>query len=154
MKARFKYNLGIYYQSTIIYFIAFVLYVIIRGEFVEDSFNLILNDPILYAFGIIVIISLLTLLYNMNRKRFIEIEEDKIVLGNKYKLKSFRLDEIESIKIFKKKLEKEYSFLRLVKIKLKNSRKRITIRTSDYENEEELISLFNQIKTKVEKNNV
>jgi hypothetical protein len=128
--------------------------VIIRGEFVEDSFNLILNDPILYAFGIIVIISLLTLLYNMNRKRFIEIEEDKIVLGNKYKLKSFRLDEIESIKIFKKKLEKEYSFLRLVKIKLKNSRKRITIRTSDYENEEELISLFNQIKTKVEKNNV
>lgn len=154
MKNRFKYNLNIYYQSTIIYFVAFVLYVIVRGEFVENSFNLILKDPVLYAFGVIVIISVLTLLYNMNRKRFIEINENEIVFGNKYTNKKISLSDIEQIRIFKKKLEKEYSFLRIVRIKLKNRKRTLAIRTSDYENEEELIEKFIQLKNLIENKNV
>ncbi len=154
MKNRFKYNLNIYYQSTIIYFVAFVLYVIVRGEFVENSFNLILKDPVLYAFGVIVIISVLTLLYNMNRKRFIEINENEIVFGNKYANKKISLSDIEQIRIFKKKLEKEYSFLRIVRIKLKNRKRTLAIRTSDYENEEELIEKFIQLKNLIENRNV
>ncbi len=154
MKNRFKYNLNIYYQSTIIYFVAFVLYVIVRGEFVENSFNLILKDPVLYAFGVIVIISVLTLLYNMNRKRFIEINENEIVFGNKYASKKISLSDIEQIRIFKKKLEKEYSFLRIVRIKLKNRKRTLAIRTSDYENEEELIEKFIQLKNLIENRNV
>lgn len=154
MKSRFKYNLNIYYQSTIIYFVAFVLYVIVRGEFVENSFNLILKDPVLYAFGVIVIISVLTLLYNMNRKRFIEINENEIVFGSKYASKKISLTDIEQIRIFKKKLEKEYSFLRIVRIKLKNRKRTLAIRTSDYENEEELIEKFIHLKNLIENKNV
>jgi hypothetical protein len=154
MKNRFKYNLNIYYQSTIIYFVAFVLYVIVRGQFVEDSFNLIIKDPVLYAFGVIVIISVLTLLYNMNRKRFIEINENEIIFGNKYASKKISLTDIEQIRIFKKKLEKEYSFLRIVRIKLKNRKRTLSIRTSDYENEEELIEKFVQLKNLIENENV
>lgn len=154
MKKRFKYNLNIYYQSTIIYFIAFVLYVIVRGEFVEDSFQLIFKDPILYAFGVIVIISILTLLYNMNRKRFIEFENKQIIFGNKYVVKKISLEDVEQIKIFKKRKEKVYAFLRIVIIKLKNKRRNITIRTSDYENEDELIEQFIQLKNQLENNNV
>lgn len=154
MKNRFKYNLNIYYQSTIIYFVAFVLYVIVRGEFVENSFKLILKDPVLYAFAIIVITSVLTLLYNMNKKRFIEINENEIIFGNKYASKKISLTDIEQIRIFKKKLEKEYSLLRLVRIKLKNRKRTLAIRTSDYENEEELLEKFIQLKNRVENKNV
>ncbi len=154
MKNRFKYNLNIYYQSTIIYFIAFLLYVIVRGEFVEDSFNLILKDPVLYAFGVIVVISVLTLLINMNRKRFIEIDENGIVFGTKNSSKRIDLNEIEQIKIFEKKLEKEYSFLRVVRIKLKNRKRTLAIRTSDYENEEQLIEKITEFKNYIENKNV
>jgi len=154
MKSRFKYNLNIYYQSTIIYFVAFVMYVIVRGEFVENSFNLILKDPVLYAFGVIVIISVVSLIVNMNRKRFIEIDENQIVFGNKYGSKKINIEEIEQIKIFKKKLEKEYSLLRIVRIKLKNRKRNIIIRTSDYENEEKLVEKFIQIKNQIENKNV
>ncbi len=154
MKNRFKYNLNIYYQSTIIYFVAFVLYVIVRGEFVENSFNLILKDPVLYAFGVIVIISVVSLIVNMNRKRFIEIDENQIVIGNKYGSKKINIEDIERVKIFKKKLEKEYSLLRIVRIKLKNKKRTLIIRTSDYENEEKLVEKFNQIKNQIENKNV
>ena len=34
----FKYNMSFYYQSTIIYFIVFALYIVIKGNFVVDSF--------------------------------------------------------------------------------------------------------------------
>ena len=67
-KKIFKYNMSFYYQSTIIYFIVFILYVVIRGEFVEDSFKLITRDPIIYFFAIIVSVSLISLLYNLYTK--------------------------------------------------------------------------------------
>ena len=54
----FEYNMSFYYKSTIIYFIVFVLYLFIRGEFVEDSFTLIVSDPVLYFLGLIVIFSI------------------------------------------------------------------------------------------------
>ena len=154
MKKRFKYNLTLYYQATIVYFIAFVLYVIIRGEFVENSFHLLLKDPILYAFGLIVTISIIALLYNMFRKRFIEFEDDTILFGNKYSIRKINIYDIDEIKLFKKRLEKEYSFFRLVKIKLKKQNRKILIRTSDYENEEELNEQFKLLQTKLEKKNV
>ena len=52
----FKYNLSFYYKSTIIYFIVLILYGVIRGEFVEDSFVLITRDPILYFLALILVI--------------------------------------------------------------------------------------------------
>lgn len=154
MKRRYKYNLRVYYQATIIYFIAFVLYVVIRDEFVENSFHLILKDPILYAFATVVIISLIYLLYNTYKEKYIEISENEITLGNKYSVKKINLDEVEEIKIFKKKLEKTYSFLRVVRIKIKSKRRNIFIRTSDYENEEELVTKFKEIKNQIERKNV
>ena len=58
-KTNFKYNMSFYYQSTIIYFIVFVIYVIIRGQFVDDSYTLVTKDPIIYVLGIIVLISMI-----------------------------------------------------------------------------------------------
>ena len=55
-KETFKYNMSFYYQSTIIYFVVFALYLVIRGEFVEETFTLITKDPIIYLLGAIVII--------------------------------------------------------------------------------------------------
>jgi hypothetical protein len=121
---------------------------------VEDSFQLLFKDPVLYAFAAIVIVSTIILLYNMNRKRFIEFDNNNIVLGNKYNLKKIYLDQIEEIKIFKKRKIKLYSLLRTVTIKLKNKKRILVVRTSDYENEEELIEQFNNFKNLIESKNV
>ena len=70
--------MSFYYQSTIIYFVAFILYVFIRGEFVEDSFKVITKDPIIYFFGLIVFISLISLIYNIYKNKYMEISEESI----------------------------------------------------------------------------
>jgi len=147
IRTSFKYNMSFYYQSTIIYFVAFILYAIIRGEFVEGSFKLLLRDPIIYFFAIIVLIALISLLYNLLKDRYLIIEEDRILFKNRFGSRFFTIDQIERIKISRRNRNKAF---RYIKIKLKQKRRSIIIRSSDYESEEDLINRFFEIKMKLE----
>ncbi len=146
----FKYNMSFYYQSTIIYFVAFLLYAIIRGEFVENSFKLITKDPIIYFFAIIVCVSLIALLYNLYLNRHLEISDNQIsFISRRYK-KTFLIDQISEIKIFRSEVRTKRRPVRFIRLKIKNRRRRILIRTYYYENEKELIAKFHEIKERLE----
>ncbi len=147
----FKYNVSFYYQSTIIYFIAFILYVVIRGEFIEDSFIFIVNDPIIYFFGIIVLVSLFGLLYNIYKKRFLKITDNQISFVNRSRSKIFEMEEILQIKISNQRERFNNIVFRFIRLKIRNRRRPIIIRPSDYENEEALIKKFQFLKEKLEK---
>ncbi|MHB8578441.1 MAG: hypothetical protein ACYDA4_01065 [Ignavibacteriaceae bacterium] len=147
----FKYNLSFYYQSTIIYFIVFILYVIIRGEFVEDSFIFIVRDPIIYFLGFIVIFSLIGLLYNVYRKRFLEITDEQISFIEKSRLKTFKTEDIIQIKISNRRERFNNKVFRHIRLKINNRRRPIIIRPSDYENEEAMIKIFQMLKEKTRK---
>ena len=149
-KKVYKYNKSFYYQSTIIYFAAFVLYTVIRGEFVEDSFTLITKDPIIYFFAIIVFFSVLSLLYNLFKNRHMEISDEEISFVDRFKTKSFKYDEMIWVKISRKRDPSKKSLLRLIRIKLKNRRRPVVIRTSDYENADELLKFFIDLRARTE----
>ncbi|MDO8548890.1 MAG: hypothetical protein Q7S39_01895 [Ignavibacteria bacterium] len=148
-KKIFKYNMSFYYQSTIIYFIVFVLYVIIRGKFVEDSFTLITKDPIIYFFGFIVFYSIVSLLYNVYKNRHLEISDEEISFVNRFRSKSFRINDIKWIRMSRKRKPFKKSPLRLVGIKFKTRRRPIVLRPSDYENSDELLNFFNELKARI-----
>lgn len=150
-KKVYKYNMSFYYQSTIIYFVVFVLYIIIRGEFIEDSFTLITKDPIIYFFAIIVFISVLSLLYNLYKNRHMEVSDEQISFVDRFKRKSFKYDDMIRIKISKKREPSKRSPLRLIRIKLKNRRRLVVIRPSDYENADELLKFFDDLRIRIEK---
>ena len=146
----FKYNMSFYYQSTIIYFIVFIIYVVVRGEFVENSFKLITKDPIIYFFAIIVFVSLVSLLYNLYKNRHLEIVGDRILFIDRFKTKFFTIDQIDKIKISRPRRRLNNRAFRTVKIKLKNRRRQVLIRPYDYENDEELLNKLHEIKEKLE----
>lgn len=145
----FKYNLSFYYQSTIIYFAAFVLYVIIRGEFVEDSFTLITKDPIIYFFGIIVLISIFSLLWNAYKNRHLEVTENSIILRTRMKVKEIPVTQIDSIKISRDRGTLQTKAFRLIRIKIKNRRRPLIIRPYDYENEGLLLKKFQELEHRI-----
>jgi len=150
-KKIYKYNMSFYYQSTIIYFAAFALYLLIRGEFVEDSFKLLTKDPIIYLFGVIVIYSIFSLLYNVYKNRHLEISNDQISFVNRFRSKSFSISDIKWIRISRKRKPSKKSLLRLVSIKLNSRRRLIVLRPSDYENSDELLTFFNELKARIDK---
>ena len=143
-KCVFKYNMSFYYKSTIIYFIVFVLYLVIRGEFVEDSFTLVISDPVLYFLGLIVIFSIAALLYNQLLNKHIEITVNGIAFINRFKERRFYKDQIVFIKFFRQKGSTRSKIMRIVRIKIEDRLRPIMFRISDYENENE-DDLYNKI---------
>ena len=150
----FKYNLSFYYKSTIIYFIVFFLYGVIRGQFVEDSFTLITRDPILYFLAIILIVSVAALVYNLIRNMYIEISDDGIVFADRFKSRTLKIDQIKKIKFSRQVRTSNSPAFRTVKIKVDLKVRPVIIRFSDYENQDELLLRVEELKSKVEKSGV
>jgi len=146
----FRYNMSFYYQSTIIYFIAFALYLIIRGEFVENSFKLITKDPVLYFFALIVIVSMLALLYNHLRNKYIEISNEGISFVDRFGSKKIKIEDISRIRFSRQRRSVNTKAFRTARIKLNSKIRPVIVRFSDYENQDELLERFEEIKKKIE----
>ena len=150
----FKYNLSFYYKSTIIYFIVLILYGVIRGEFVEDSFTLITRDPILYFLAIILIISVAALIYNIVRNMYIEISDEGIVFADRFKSKAYKVDQVKKIKFSRQVRTSNSPAFRTARIKVNGRVRPVIIRFSDYENQDELLLRMEELKSKIEKSSV
>jgi hypothetical protein len=150
----FKYNMSFYYQSTIVYFIIFILYLVIRGEFIEDSYKLVTRDPIIYFFAIIVLISILSLLYNLYKKRHIRISDEGIEFIDRFGRRTLHMNDIEYIKLAREPGRFRNIASRLIRIKMKNRRRLLLIRPNDYENTGDLLARFIEVKKVVEGRNV
>ena len=150
-KSKFKYNMSFYYQSTIIYFVAFAIYLLIRGQFVESSYTLITRDPIIYLLAFIVVISVVALLFNLFRNRYIEFSNEGLIFSDRFGSKLIHKNEIKEIKLGKDRRFGKSNALKLVRIKIKSRIRPFVVRPSDYENENELLKKFHQLKLEVEK---
>jgi len=148
----FKYNLSFYYKSTIIYFIVLILYGVIRGEFIENSFRLITKDPILYFLAIILVISVTTLIYNLIRNMYIDISDEGIVFADRFKSKAYKIDQIKKIKFSRQVRTSNSPAFRTARIKINSKVRPVLVRFSDYENQDELLLRMEELKSKIEKN--
>lgn len=149
-KSKFKYNMSFYYQTTIVYFIVFAVYLIVRGQFIDNYYTLITKDPIIYLLALIVIVSLVALIYNLFRNGFIEFDKDGIRFYDKFKTKLIPKSDIVEIKLSRDRRYQKPNIMRFVRLKLKQRRRPVVIRPSDYENEDELIKRFHQLKIEIE----
>ena len=149
-KSKFKYNMSFYYQSTIVYFVVFAVYLIIRGQFIEDSYTLITKDPIIYLLAIIVFVSVGSVVYNLYLNRYIEFSINGVSFCDKYKVRLIDKNEIVEIKLSKDKRYNKPNILKFIRLKLKSRKRPVIIRPSDYENADELIKRFYQLKLEIE----
>ncbi len=149
-KSKFKYNMSFYYQSTIIYFVAFAIYLLIRGQFIESSYTLITRDPIIYLLAFIVVVSLVALFFNLYRNRYIEFSNEGLIFSDRFGSKLIHKNEIKEIKLGKDRRYGKSNALKLVRIKIKSRLRPFVVRPSDYENENELLKKFHQLKLEVE----
>jgi hypothetical protein len=131
-----------------------ILYGVIRGKFVEDSFTLITRDPILYFLGIIVIVSVGALVYNLIRNMYIEISDDEIVFADRFKSKAYKVEQVKKIKFSRQVRTSNSPAFRTARIKVNGRVRPVIIRFSDYENQNELLLRIEELKSKIEKRSV
>jgi hypothetical protein len=145
----FKFNMSFYYQSTIIYFIVFALYALIKGQFFEDSFTLITKDPIVYFFSLVVLLSILSLLYNLYLNRHIEISDSEIIFKKGVWKRIIKFENITGLRITREKKHFKATALTLVRIKTKDKKLPVTFRPYDYENSHLLMEEIKELKNRI-----
>lgn len=144
----YKYRLDFYYKSLLIYLTTLILYLLVRGSFSEEKFQVAFQDPIIYIITAFILFFTTILISNYVRARYLVFDDRKITLKNRFGQRELPYNEITGIKFSKEKKygKLEKSNIRLVKLKLVNRRRLLRIRLSDFQNEIKLISEFQQIK--------
>ncbi len=144
----YKYRLDFYYISLLIYLTTLILYVLVRGSFSNEKFQVVVQDPIIYIISIFILFFTAILISNYVRARYLVFDDRKITLKNRFGQRELPYNEIVGIKFSREKKEGrlEKSNIRLVKLKLANRKRLLRIRLSDFQNETKLISEFQQIR--------
>jgi uncharacterized membrane protein len=95
----YKYRMDFYYQSLVIYFVFFVLYAVIKGNFFEEKFQLVLNDPIIYILIFFIAVFLIIIIVNIITNRQIILKNDRIVMKNRFGSREIFYNEILNVRI-------------------------------------------------------
>ena len=147
----YKYKLDFYYKSLIIYFITLIAYILIKGRFLHERFEVVVKDPIIYIITIFIVFFLVILLSNAVRAREMVFDENKIVFKNRFGRREIGINEITNVRFSREKRRRneERSDVRIVKLKLKNRRRLLRIRLNDFQNERDLKNEFQAISKKL-----
>jgi hypothetical protein len=145
----FAYKLDFYYQSALIYLVTLIVYVGIRGSFVEAKFEYVLNDPLMYIIVAFVLMSFITLALNAVRRRRLIIADDALVFKNRFKERRIPVDEIEWMHVGREARVRTGGRFQVIVFKLKGRRRLFRIRVGRYERDRELIGEVNRIAARV-----
>ena len=152
MKERiYKYKLDFYYKSLIIYLVTLIAYILIKGRFFHERFEVVVKDPIIYIIAIFIVFFLIILISNAVIAREIIIDDSKIIFQNRFGKREVGINEILNIRFSreKKHSNEEKSNVRIVKLKLQNRKRLLRIRLSDFQDERDLANEFKQISKKL-----
>ncbi len=141
----FRYKLDFFYQQALIYLGTLVLYAGIRGSFVEDQFNFVFKDPIVYIIIVFFLVALSTLFLNIWRGRRLIIEPDRIVFHSQAGERVIRIADIEWMHIGRERLVQTAGRFQQVTLKLKGRPLPIRIRVGRYERDRELVAAMEEI---------
>lgn len=141
----FKYKLDFYYQQAIIYLVTLVLYGGIRGNFVEQKFEYVLNDPLMYVIVFFVAMSIIILALNFIRSRRLIVTETAIVFTNRWHERRVNVAEIEWMHVGREARVQTSGRFQVVVFKLKGRRRLFRIRVGRYERQRELVQEMNRI---------
>ncbi len=146
-KRIFRYKLDFYYKSLIIYFVFFMLYAVLRGQFAGGEFMIVFRDPIIYIVLLFIVITLIALIVYAIRARQIIFEDDRIILKNRFGYREIFFNEILSVRFSREKgrMVDGHRRIRIVKLKLKDRKRYLRIRIGEFYNERTLIKEFKSI---------
>jgi hypothetical protein len=136
----YHFKLDFLYQSIAVYAGTIVLYLLIRGWFVEKEFSIIWRDPILYLLCAITLVSILALLYYLMMKRRIEVDGDTINFVSAVRRRSIKRRDVETVRVGRETGNKVLRGMRVVSIRLRDRRRPVRIRPTYFENGQQLSS--------------
>jgi len=143
----YKSRLDYYYKSLVVYLMFFIVYALIRGSFFEAEFRVVFADPIIYISIIFILFFLVVLISNTIKAKELIVNENKLILKNRFMSREIDKSDIISLRYSRerKRNKDSKSEIKVVKIKLKNRKRYIRFRISEFYDEKKLLQEFKNI---------
>ncbi len=149
---RFDQRLDFYWQYLSVYAIILVAYSILKGSIKEGSITIAVSDPIVILLSALVIFSLVSLLYNLYKRRSITTGPDYIIFHSRFGTKQFFLKDIKSISVGREKMIKvRRGMYKVIRMRVASRRMAIRIRPSLFWKELKLVEEIARLKKDLKK---
>lgn len=142
----FLYRLDYYWKAIACYAIALPVYALLRGSIIENTFTLVINDPVLIFLLFIIVIACLFVLGNAFMRRSVVVGTTFITFRNRFRERTFTREDIASISIARETAINVPRAYRVIRIRLKHRRRPLHIRPSLYIQDTELIQALAHLK--------
>jgi len=150
----FKQRLDFYGQALGIYLLVLVFFLIFLGATNEGILTVKIFSPIVILMLLIIIITLVLFVNATVKRKTVIIDEDSITVKNRFLERKVDFKDIQRIKIIKSPsnvVNFNYSHrdARFVRIKVKNIKKTLLIRTASFDKSQELLNCLVEISKKI-----
>lgn len=135
----YKYKLDFYYQWALIYLGTLVVYGAIRGNFVEQKFEYVLSDPIMYVIVFFTAMSLVLLGLNALRNRRLIVGQDAIAFVSRFDEHRIAVADLEWMYIGRERKVQTAGRSQVIVFKRKAKRRLYRVRIGRYERDQELL---------------
>ncbi|MFP4369863.1 MAG: hypothetical protein ACLFR2_09805 [Candidatus Kapaibacterium sp.] len=137
---KFTQRLDFYWQSLSAYAVILIVYALFKGTISDGTVNIVLADPIVILLAFFVLISAISLLFQVSKNREIITGEDYIIFKSRLGQKKYTIDDIQKISLGREKLFQIRGAYKVIKIKLKDRKRTLWIRPSSFWDEQELVN--------------
>ena len=146
-KRIYKYRLDFYYKSLIVYLLFFIIYIVIKGNFFEEKFEVVFQDPIIYICVLFILFFFFVLIMHAVKAKEIIFEGDKIIMRNRFGQREIKFGEIIAVRLSRKRRrrDEDESTVRIAKLKLMNRKRYLRIRLSEFYDTQKLMNEFRNI---------
>lgn len=141
----YKYKLDFYYQWALIYLGTLVAYGAIRGNFVEQKFEYVLSDPLMYVIVFFTVMSLVLLGLNALRNRRLVVGEDAIAFVTRFDEHRVAVADLEWMYIGRERRVQTAGRSQVVVFKRKGKRRLYRVRIGRYERDKDLLQDMERI---------
>lgn len=135
----YRARLDFLYQSIAVYAVVLVVYLVVRSAAITEAFPSFWQDPLLMLLSAITIISVLALGYNLFMARQIEIARDAVVFRSRARERRIAKPEVVYVQ-FGPRFKRNRAPIRVVRVKLKNQKRPVRIRLSNFEHRKQLLA--------------
>jgi hypothetical protein len=146
-KRIYKYRLDFYYKSLIVYLLFFIVYIVIKGNFFEEKFEVVFQDPIIYICVLFILFFFIVMIMHAVKAKEIIFEGDKIIMRNRFGQREIKFNEIIAVRLSRKRRRRgdDENAVRIAKLKLMNRKRYLRIRLSEFYDTPKLMNEFRNI---------
>lgn len=147
----YKQRFDFYWKSIVIYIVVLIGYGLIRIVIGGQEISILTHDPVFILLSLFIAGSLLMYLHKLFWVRTLIINEDSIVIKNRFNESKFDKTNIERLYLGKERPFQSRESFRVIKLTVANRKRKIRIRPHNYWDDKQLFDDITTVKDNIRK---